>query len=313
MWFDSFNANILGDDVYTTNQRTDLHVDFPGVLKNDFSAANLMLLDEPLHGSLEGLRSGDIFDGSFIYHPDPNFAGTDVFSYTSADGAEVAQVEIDITPVRTLTIPITAGADDVEQRADGTMYSNSTDLELVTDGGVQMVGLKFNNIQLAAGAKIVNAYVQFSTDEMSNENTVLTIAGEASANPAAFTSARLNVSSRTRTVASAQWQPEPWLVLNEAGVRQQTPSLKSVVEELINNAGWQAGNSMVFIISGAGKRVARAFEVSSALAPRLVIEVEDDEAVPEVNSFSLDSRISSGLNDVEEQANGTVNNNSTDL
>lgn len=312
MFFDSFTAEIFADDVYTTNQRTDLAVGLPGVAENDFGANNLILLDEPLHGSLEGLLAGDSFDGSFIYHPDPNFAGIDVLTYASADGVEQAQIEIQIKPVRTLTIPITAGLDDVEQRADGTVYTNSTDLELVTDGNVQTVALKFNNINLEPDAKIVKAYLQFATDETVNQNTNLIIAGEASANPAAFSTARNNVSSRAQTAANVQWQPESWLVLNEVGTKQQTPNLSPIIEELIGSANWQAGSSMVFIISGSGKRVAQAYEVSPALAPRLVIEVEDD-AAPEASSYTVDYRVSSSINDVEEQANGSVNTNSTDL
>lgn len=54
-----------------------------------------------------------------------------------------------------LTIPIQTGNDDVEERSDGSIYLNSSDLELVNDpsnAGDQIIGLHFEHIALGQGA-----------------------------------------------------------------------------------------------------------------------------------------------------------------
>ncbi len=52
---------------------------------------------------------------------------------------------------------------------------------------------------------------------------------------------------------------------------QRTPDLKSIVQEIVDRAGWAQNNSMAFIITGTGKRTARAYDVSATKAPKLVI------------------------------------------
>jgi len=53
---------------------------------------------------------------------------------------------------------------------------------------------------------------------------------------------------------------------------QQTPDLKTVVQEIIGHPGWQSGNPLTFLINGTGTRNAYSFERSPAHAPLLVIE-----------------------------------------
>ncbi|NNF78562.1 MAG: hypothetical protein HKN05_11090, partial [Rhizobiales bacterium] len=60
---------------------------------------------------------------------------------------------------------IAAGTDDAEEAASGTMYFDSSDLELVDDpdfnGNGQTVGLRFSGIGIPRGAVITAAYLQF--------------------------------------------------------------------------------------------------------------------------------------------------------
>ncbi len=154
------------------------------------------------------------------------------------------------------------------------MYLTSSDIELVYDTattGNQYVGMRFNNINVPKGKTITNAYIQFTVDETGSGATNLTIKGQAADNPGTFTSTTYNVSSRATTTASVAWNPVAWNTVGAAGVDQRTPDLKSIVQETVNRTGWTQNNSMVFIVTGTGKRTATAYEVSATKAPLLVV------------------------------------------
>jgi VCBS repeat-containing protein len=96
-------APVAEDDYYSTPEDTPLHVDAPGVLANDYDPDNApqplsaVLVSDVSHGTLT-LNS----NGSFSYDPDPDFYGTDTFTYKAYDGqyySNIATVTIDVTSV----------------------------------------------------------------------------------------------------------------------------------------------------------------------------------------------------------------------
>lgn len=177
---------------------------------------------------------------------------------------------------KSVDVRISARADDAEENSVGVVSLNSTDLEFVQDGSnVQTaIGLRFPTVQIPPGAKIVKAYVQFSTDETSSVPTNLVIRGQAAVNAPTFTATKKNVSNRPKTIASVTWAPPAWSILDETSVNQRTPDLSSVIQEMIGLPGWVSGGSLVLIVTGAGKRVAEAVEGSPARAPLLHVEFE---------------------------------------
>ncbi len=192
--------------------------------------------------------------------------GTYVLRLTADDSDLTDTDDVTVTVVGpggpfTLNIPITNGLDDVEERPNGTIARTGSDLELVVDTqGAQTVGLRFLNVTLPAGATITEAYIQFTQDEANSAAANVLVQGQASPNPLGFTTANFNVSSRPRTTNSTTWIPVPWTVNGSAGPGQRTPSLITVVQELIGQGGWASGNAMVFIFTGSGTRTAEAFE-----------------------------------------------------
>jgi len=52
-----------------------------------------------------------------------------------------------------LSIPISSGIDDVEERINTSMYINSSDLELTEAANEQTIGLRFTGVQIPAGAQ----------------------------------------------------------------------------------------------------------------------------------------------------------------
>ncbi|MCU9849246.1 cadherin domain-containing protein [Defluviimonas sp. WL0024] len=184
----------------------------------------------------------------------------------------VTDVVENVTPV-TFEQRVSSGADDIEQRPSGSIYTNSSDLELINDGGnLQTVGIRFNAIGIPQGSIITNAYIQFKTDEVSTGAASLEIRGDDSDNAAPFTSTPGILSARMTTDASALWVPPDWTVRGEAGDAQRTPNLTAIVQEIVNRSGWTDLNSMAFIITGTGTRTAEAFEGDATGAPLLHIE-----------------------------------------
>ena len=92
------------------------------------------------------------------------------------------------------------------------------------------------------------------------ESTNLIIEGEKKGNPLTFTNANGNITSRTPTAASVPWNPVPWPTVGAQGPDQQTSDITPVVQEIVDQGLWANGNSMVFIITGTGKRVADSFD-----------------------------------------------------
>ncbi len=87
----------------------------PGVLDNDTGATSATLISGPSAGSLvTGLNS----DGSFTYTPNPNFNGTDIFTYQASDGtlsSNVATVSITVAPANDAPVAM----DDTYEAAEG--------------------------------------------------------------------------------------------------------------------------------------------------------------------------------------------------
>jgi len=171
-----------------------------------------------------------------------------------------------------VNVRVTRGRDDVEESSTGRMYIDSSDLELVYNGNNQVVGIRFSKVNIPQGATITNAYLQFAVDQTSSQAATLLIQGEANPNATSFNTKRHNVSSRLRTAKSITWIPAVWQQLKAMGLDQRTPNLASIIQEIIGQPGWGAGNSLVMIITGNGKRVAEPYEIDPARAPLLHIE-----------------------------------------
>lgn len=174
-----------------------------------------------------------------------------------------------------LAVSVAHGNDDAEESVTDAIVSlTSSDLELTNDTQDQLVAIRFNNIRIEPGEDIANAYIQFTVEETTSGPAALVIEGQAQSNPPAFTAASGHISSRPVTSNFVEWSPPDWNTLGENGPDQQTPNLKSIIEEIINMPTWQTGNSIVFIISGNGKRVAHSYDGSPASAPTLHVDFQ---------------------------------------
>jgi hypothetical protein len=173
-----------------------------------------------------------------------------------------------------LDVPITNGSDDVEERlSDGRVDRASTDLDMMLDNTTvqSAIGLRFTGLTIPRGAVVTSAYVQFRADETWSDPTTLSISGIASDNAPLFPTGRFSLSTAARTQAAGSWSPAGWIERNR-GPDQRTANIAAVLQELIDRPGWQPGNAVALVITGSGRRVAKAFEAGATSAPVLHVE-----------------------------------------
>jgi len=91
------------DDGFSATEDTLLIVPAAGVLGNDADIDSASLDAHLVANVSSGTLNLDEANGSFTYDPDPDFAGTDIFTYRAFDGAlesdDVATVTITVDPV----------------------------------------------------------------------------------------------------------------------------------------------------------------------------------------------------------------------
>ena len=165
------------------------------------------------------------------------------------------------TQVQVLDIEIASDKDDAEERlSNGRVYLTSSDLELGYEKKhAQAVGLRFINIPLPKGAKVVSSYLQFQVDEKSKGPSSLLITGQASTNAQAFSKTSFDISGRAATRNKISWSPREWTLIGERSYDQRSPDLSPILNEIIAQKNWTPGNAIVFIITGSGTRTAEAF------------------------------------------------------
>ncbi len=194
--------------------------------------------------------------------------------YDSAGGTERSlPVEV-FVGIRAIKRSVARSEDDAEQPYDAQMYSDGLGLELGTYGKIdQLVAIRFGEIGIPKGTVIKEAYLQFTTDEVSTEQTNMVIHAELAANAQPFSDMARNITSRRKTTTSVKWSPEPWNAVGERAERQQTPDLSALIQEVVAQPDWQEGNAVVLIISGSGERDAASYDGGARqYAPMLHIE-----------------------------------------
>jgi len=207
---------------------------------------------------------------------------------------------------QSIAVRVASSADDAEENVgSGAMESlTSSDLELglervPDDGeGIQFAGMRFIGVNIPVGSIINSASIQFTVDENDKGPAVANygIFGELSPNAVAFSSGSSNISDRDSTSNAVPWFNVPsWTgQVGTAGPDQLTPDISAIVQEIIDQAGWVAGNAMAFGIvpidltgsidpTSAANRTAESWDGVSASAPLLQV----DFAIPEPSSMVL--------------------------
>jgi FtsP/CotA-like multicopper oxidase with cupredoxin domain len=132
---------IANDDSYPVDEDSVLNVAAIGVLSNDTDSSLAALTVPPASASLVSSTSGGSLtlnaDGSFIYTPNPDFNGDDVFTYRANDGtldSNLASVNITVVPVNDAPAAVNDAYDAVEggtlNVAAPGLLNNDSDLDI---------------------------------------------------------------------------------------------------------------------------------------------------------------------------------------
>ncbi|MEM1404552.1 MAG: hypothetical protein AAGG55_14540 [Pseudomonadota bacterium] len=191
----------------------------------------------------------------------------------SLDGSFVSMSMLPDVTLETFYDQVAAGGDDSAQyystiyiNYDGTMWFD----------GIETNGFAFTGSDIPSGAKITNAYLRFTGQRGDSGTVNYTIYGEPG-NPAAFSSASNDLTSRTYSTASVDW------TITQAvadGETIDTPSLVTIVQELVDDPAWNpdggGADDMVFILtpngSSPGDRYFYGYEGSPTQAAQLFVE-----------------------------------------
>lgn len=213
-------------------------------------------------------------------------------------GVGEAAVTANFNDVTTLALIVAAedseeflapSLDDPTRWGTGFSRASSSDLEFVFDDehAQQVVGLRFNGVNVPAGARVLTAVMNFVATANPSTGTsgdvTVTIAGEAALAPSSFVTdpgvvgdpdnVSFDITTRTTTTATADW------AITGAWAAEETytsANAATVLQEIVDLDGWTSGGDVVFVITGDGTdtdfRRAYAIEGDAAKAATLLVE-----------------------------------------
>jgi len=202
--------------------------------------------------------------------------GSNDFSFFSTPSPLAENVADPSNPTTSISLDlqIVDGNDDAEQFPSGYMILGSSDIEMVNDNGSDLTsGFRFQNVLLPANATVTSAYLEFFVDETNDGPTDLNIKAELGTSQI-FNSTFSNITDRSLSNTSVNWQPDAWTTLNESGPAQRSPDLSSIVQEVINSGAWTEGGAMTFVINGSGLRTAISYNKNADRAAKLTINAD---------------------------------------
>jgi hypothetical protein len=173
------------------------------------------------------------------------------------------------------TLTVTTGGDDVNE--DGsTFVTNGSTLWLGTgeDPQKSFMGLRFTQVPLPKGAKVLEAKLEVVDTEGQWMPLDLEIAGEASSDCKGF---KKNdpPSKRSLTEAVVQHSSnEPWV----QGEFTAVADVSAVVQEVVGMSGWSPGHALCLVVKGNGLAFGRKFVSSfeGGQAPRVRIRFAEE-------------------------------------
>lgn len=142
----------------------------------------------------------------------------------------------------TLSVQIAASSDDANQSGT-TMDLTSTNVNV--NAANQYGGFRFTGLTIPAGSTIDVCYITFNFPSGSFDEPNVTFWGELAANPGTYTTTASDITNRTKTTASVAWQP------GNLGIGlHNSPSLVTIMQEIIDQGGWASGNAAAIMVYG---------------------------------------------------------------
>jgi len=143
------------------------------------------------------------------------------------------------------TWEVTTSSDDCFRiTGDGNTFDKTGDYLYVADSSTSWYdyssGMRFNSITIPKGSTINSAYLTLMARPTATVFPTTYIEGQASDNATTFSDAN-DYDARPRTSANVAWTPTAW----QTDVFYNSTDIKTVIQEIIDRAGWASGNSLV--------------------------------------------------------------------
>lgn len=191
----------------------------------------------------------------------------------------------------TITKYIAAGGDDTQLTAPSTFVSTENILRLGKDQTNSMSeSFRFTALAIPDNVTITSATIQFRTWDGSNGVTIKKIIkAEAVDSPVAPTSAaEFSSKASNLTTASTEWN---FVATSTSGVDIVTSDFSSVIQEIVDRAGWSSGGDIQIFLQdngtdNYGNQRVRSYEYGGISIPLLSITYE--EAAPNNAPVAVD-------------------------
>lgn len=177
----------------------------------------------------------------------------------------------------TLTLQISASADDVNEVKEGTRVSlqdHAHQIWFGNDGPGKLgfTGLRFNNVSIPQNATIKSAELKVLSTKKQWINISFDLFAESAFASPVFSlsnppSQRSLTTAKLSHHSNTSWNAATWYSLGD---------VKGAIQEVINNPAWVNGNSLSLIAKGTGAAYGRkfvsSFDAGSQNAPQLIIK-----------------------------------------
>lgn len=144
----------------------------------------------------------------------------------------------------TYSASVAASTDDADQVGSTVDISGTT---LNANSASQRIGLRFTSVTIPPGATITAATLDLEFTSSSFDDPDVTIYGDDTDSAATFTATSNDISNRTQTTATVNW------TASSVGTGiVTTPDIATIIQEIIDRAGWSSGNAVAVVIKGNG-------------------------------------------------------------
>lgn len=154
-----------------------------------------------------------------------------------------AEFEITIEPeeepvMATYSAYVTASSDDAYQSGSTVTLTGGYPN---TNGSTVWVGFRFLNVTIPAGSTINSAYINLNI--LAADDPDVDIYGNDVDDAATFTTTSNDISGRALTTAKVNW------TATNIGAysRKDSPDIKTIIQEIIDRAGWSSGNAIAIL------------------------------------------------------------------
>ena len=157
-------------------------------------------------------------------------------------------------------------SNDVESSDTGSSYSEQgagtsfvIALTGTTAAGRRNMGLRWVNVTIPPGSTIDDATLRLNIESTFRDDISVEVYGVKEANPATFngTDRRPFAGDLTHTTAFVQWGPDTSVGTGY----EDSPDIKTVIQELIDQGGWASGNAIALLVKG--RNTSEGFDVST--------------------------------------------------